>query len=69
MVAEATAILGKYSKTDRGQVPAYVGILEVPEENWGMYGQQVPWRQCRSRHDLSQTPGRMRPEACRKQSG
>jgi len=24
-----------------GQVPAYVGILEVPEENWGMYGQQV----------------------------
>jgi hypothetical protein len=22
-------------------VPAYVGILEVPEENWGMYGQQV----------------------------
>ena len=41
MVAEATAILGKYSKTDSGQVPAYVGILEVPEENWGMYGQQV----------------------------
>ena len=41
MVAEATAILGKYSKTDRGQVPAYVGILEVPEENWGMYGKQV----------------------------
>ena len=41
MVAGATAILGKYSKTDRGQVPAYVGILEVPEENWGMYGQQV----------------------------
>ncbi len=31
MVAEATAILGKYSKTDN----------EVPEENWGMYGQQV----------------------------
>ena len=41
MVVEATAILGKYSKTDGGQVPAYVGILEVPEENWGMYGQQV----------------------------
>ena len=41
MVAEATAILGKYSKTDGGQVPAYVGILEVPEENWGMYGHQV----------------------------
>jgi phenylpyruvate tautomerase PptA (4-oxalocrotonate tautomerase family) len=41
MVTEATAILGKYSKTDGGQVPAYVGILEVPEENWGMYGQQV----------------------------
>ena len=42
MVAEATAILGKHSKkTDDGQVPAYVGILEVPEENWGMYGQQV----------------------------
>ena len=41
MVAEATAILGKYSKTDSGQVPAYVGIIEVPEEKWGMYGQQV----------------------------
>ena len=41
MVAEATAILGKYSKTDSGQVAACVGILEVPEENWGMYGQQV----------------------------
>jgi hypothetical protein len=41
MAAEATAILGKYSKTDGGQVPAYVGILEVPEENWGMYDQQV----------------------------
>jgi hypothetical protein len=41
MVADATAILGKYSKTNGGQVPAYVGILEVPEENWGMYGQQV----------------------------
>ena len=41
MVTEATAILGKYSKTDHGQVPAYVGILEVPEENWGLYGQQV----------------------------
>ena len=26
------------------------------------------WRRCRSRHDLSQTPGRMRPDACRKQS-
>ena len=22
-------------------MPACVGILEVPEENWGMYGQQV----------------------------
>ena len=41
MVAEATAILGKHSKADDGQVPAYVGILEVPEKNWGMYGQQV----------------------------
>ena len=41
MVAEATAILGKYSKTDDGEVPAYIGILEVPEENWGMYGKQV----------------------------
>src|ERR1700761_2103875 len=41
MITDATAILGKYSKTDGGQVPAYVGILEVPEENWGMYGQQV----------------------------
>jgi hypothetical protein len=38
---EATAILGKYSKTDDGEVPAYIGILEVPEENWGMYGKQV----------------------------
>ena len=41
MVAEATAILGKHSRTGNGQVPAYVGILEVPEENWGMYGEQV----------------------------
>ncbi len=41
MVAEATAILGKHSKTDDGEVPAYIGILEVPEENWGMYGKEV----------------------------
>lgn len=41
MVAEATAILGKYSKTDRGWVPVYVSILAVLEENWSMYGQPV----------------------------
>lgn len=41
MLTEATAILGKHSNTGDGQVPAYVGIIEVPEENWGMYGQQV----------------------------
>ena len=35
MVAEATAILGKYSKTDHGEVPAYIGILEVPERELG----------------------------------
>jgi phenylpyruvate tautomerase PptA (4-oxalocrotonate tautomerase family) len=52
MVAEATAILGKYSNTDSGQVPAYVGIPEVPEENWGMYGRQVHLAASRSRHDL-----------------
>ena len=41
MITEATAILGKYSGTHSGQVPVYVGILEVPEVNWGMYGQPV----------------------------
>jgi hypothetical protein len=30
-----------HSKTNDGQVPAYVGILEVPEENWRMHGQQA----------------------------
>jgi len=34
-------IIAGLDQTDDGQVPAYVGILEVPEENWGMYGQQV----------------------------
>jgi phenylpyruvate tautomerase PptA (4-oxalocrotonate tautomerase family) len=55
MVTEATAILCKYSKTNDGQIPAYVGILEVPEENWGMYGQlmanRFTWPRCRSRDD------------------
>ncbi|QNK01367.1 4-oxalocrotonate tautomerase [Dyella telluris] len=41
MVTEATAILGKYSRIDGGEVPVYVAILEVAEENWGMYGKQV----------------------------
>ena len=60
MVAEATAILGKYSKTDRGQVPAYVGILEVPEERTGAcMSNRSTWRRCRSRHDLSETLGRI----------
>jgi hypothetical protein len=67
MVTEATAILGKYSKTDGCQVPAYIGILEVPEEN--CMASRFTWRRCRSRHDLSQPPRRMRPDAFRKQSG
>jgi phenylpyruvate tautomerase PptA (4-oxalocrotonate tautomerase family) len=42
LIAEATAILGKYAAGMSGeQVPAYVAIREVPEENWGMYGRQV----------------------------
>ena len=40
-ITDATRILGKYSGTDNGEVPAYVGALEVPEENWGMYGHPV----------------------------
>lgn len=41
MVEDATAILGKYSHSADGPVPVYVVIIEIPEENWGMYGQQV----------------------------
>jgi phenylpyruvate tautomerase PptA (4-oxalocrotonate tautomerase family) len=42
LIAEATAILGKYAAGISGdQVPLYVGIQEIPEERWGMYGKHV----------------------------
>jgi hypothetical protein len=69
MVAEATAILGKYSKTDHGQVPAYAASSRSPKRTGACMANRFTWRRCRSRHDLSQTLGRMRPDACRKQSG
>jgi phenylpyruvate tautomerase PptA (4-oxalocrotonate tautomerase family) len=42
LITEATRILGEHSGTPDGQqVPAYVVALEVPQENWGMYGKQA----------------------------
>lgn len=41
MVVEATAILGQHSRSADGPMPVYVVIIEIPEANWGMYGQQV----------------------------
>lgn len=41
LIEEATHILGQYSGTLGGQIPVYVGVFEIPEENWGMYGKQV----------------------------
>lgn len=41
LITEATAILGTQAGLNADQIPLYVGIHEVPEENWGMYGKQV----------------------------
>jgi hypothetical protein len=70
MVTEATAILGKCSKTDRGQVPAYVGILEVPKRTGACMASRFTWRRCRPRRDLSETSRTSRatefPHTCKR---
>jgi phenylpyruvate tautomerase PptA (4-oxalocrotonate tautomerase family) len=48
-IAEATQILGEFSGTASGQIPAFVTTLEVPQENWGMYGHQVDLAAMRAR--------------------
>ena len=41
LIAGATAILSEHAGLKSDQVPVYVVIHEVPEEDWGMYGAQV----------------------------
>lgn len=41
MIEEATAILGEFCRTATGEVPVFAGVIEVPEDHWGMYGKQV----------------------------
>jgi phenylpyruvate tautomerase PptA (4-oxalocrotonate tautomerase family) len=41
LIAGATAILREHTGLKDDQVPVYVVIHEVPEEDWGMYGKQV----------------------------
>ena len=41
LIEDGTAILGKHAAIAAGKVPAYVAIQEIPEINWGMYGNQV----------------------------
>jgi phenylpyruvate tautomerase PptA (4-oxalocrotonate tautomerase family) len=41
LIAGATAILIENAGLKSDQVPVYVVIHEVPEEDWGMYGKQV----------------------------
>jgi len=41
LIADATAILTENAGQKGDQVPVYVVIHEVPEEDWGMYGKQV----------------------------
>ena len=38
LIARATEILGRHSGA-RGRVPAYVVVCEVPEINWGIFGE------------------------------
>lgn len=39
LIAGATALLGRYAGLD-GRIPAYVVIREVPETDWGIFGEQ-----------------------------
>lgn len=41
LIADATAILGGNAEAAGETMPAYVAIREVPEANWGMFGEQV----------------------------
>jgi phenylpyruvate tautomerase PptA (4-oxalocrotonate tautomerase family) len=41
LIADATAILGEHAGLNSDEVPVYVVIREVPEVDWGMYGEQV----------------------------
>lgn len=41
LIADATAILRQHAGANGDQMPVYVVIHEVPELDWGMYGQQV----------------------------
>src|SRR5271168_2375200 len=41
LIADATAILGKHAGLEGDRVPVYVVIREVPEVDWGMYGERV----------------------------
>lgn len=41
LIAGATAIINTYIASSDDQTPVYVGIIEVPETNWGMYGKRV----------------------------
>lgn len=41
LIAGATAILAENAGLKGDQVPVYVVIRVVPEEDWGMYGKQV----------------------------
>jgi phenylpyruvate tautomerase PptA (4-oxalocrotonate tautomerase family) len=41
LIADATAILREHAGANGDQLPVYVVIHEVPELDWGMYGQQV----------------------------
>ena len=41
LIADATGILREHAGAKGDQLPVYVVIHEVPEIDWGMYGQQV----------------------------
>jgi hypothetical protein len=70
MVTEATAILGKnIPRPTAARCRPTSASSRFPKRTGACMANRFTWRQCRSSHDLSQTPGRMRPDACRKQSG
>ena len=41
LIAGATTILREHAGLNGDELPVYVVIHEVPEEDWGMYGKQV----------------------------
>jgi phenylpyruvate tautomerase PptA (4-oxalocrotonate tautomerase family) len=41
LIVGATSIINRHIQSTDGQAPVYVGIIEVPESNWGMYGKRV----------------------------